>query len=272
MSGLQVRAWNQLGLPFSLHVRDTAAEVVDAAVERMRAMLEHADRVFSTYRPDSDVQRLRAGAAVADVDPDVAVVLDLAATAHRTTGGLFDVRSGADLDPSGVVKGWAASAAFAGSGLTDREAYLNAGGDLVVSGGSWRIGIEHPADPTGLLTVLTVTGGAVATSGTVHRGPHLWDPRTGAPARDPWQATVVGPELVWADVLATAAAVAGPDDLDVTGWPEGYEVLLCSPLGEVRMSRGFEGWIAADAGWLSTSGPPLGGGRTTTLLPEPRGR
>ncbi|WP_353647448.1 FAD:protein FMN transferase [Nakamurella sp. A5-74] len=219
----------------------------------MRTLLERVDRVFSTYRPVSDVIRVRAGTPVEDVDPDVALVLQLAATAHRITGGLFDVREGAELDPSGVVKGWATGAAFADSGLGAFPGYLNAGGDLAVNGGPWRIGIEHPADPTGLLTVLAVTGGAVATSGSAHRGSHLWDPRTGQPVMNPWQATVVGPELVWADILATAAAVAGPETLDVTSWPADYEVLLCSSTGEVRTSRGFERWIAPDIGSLSSA-------------------
>lgn len=253
MSDLQVRSWNQLGLPFSLHVRDAPAEVVDAAVGRIRIQLERVDRVFSTYRPDSDVIRMRAGTRIEDVDPDVALVLELAATAHRITGGLFDVRDGPELDPSGVVKGWAAGAAFADSGLSPFPGYLNAGGDLAVNGGPWRIGIEHPADPTGLLTVLAVTGGAVATSGSAHRGCHLWDPRTGEPVMKPWQATVVGPELVWADILATAAAVAGPHDLDRTAWPAGYEVMMCSDVGEVGMSSGFGRHQAADFALLAST-------------------
>lgn len=253
MTDLQVRSWTQLGLPFSLHVRDAPADMVDAAVGRMRMMLERVDRVFSTYRPGSDVLRLREGVPIEDVDPDVALVLELASTAHRITGGLFDVRDGSELDPSGVVKGWAAGAAFADSGLAEFDGYLNAGGDLTLSGGPWRIGIEHPADPTGLLTVLAVTGGAIATSGSVHRGGHVWDPRTGMPVVNPWQATVVGPELAWADILATAAVVAGPHDLDHSTWPAGYEVMLCSGVGEVRTSSGFGRHIAADFGSLVTS-------------------
>lgn len=250
MTALQVRSWNQLGLPFSVHVRDAPAVLVEEAVSRMQNVLERVDRVFSTYRPDSDVLRLRSGTPLEDLDPDFTLVLSLASAAHSLTDGLFDVRAGPELDPSGVVKGWAAGVAFAESGLIEFEGYLNAGGDLTLSGGPWRIGIEHPADPTGLLTVLTVTGGAVATSGSAHRGSHLWDPRTGEPATNSWQATVIGPELVWADMLATAAAVAGPQDIDRSAWPAGYEVLLCSTTGEVHTSQGFEQFTAADFGAL----------------------
>lgn len=242
MTGVQVRSWNQLGMPFSLHVRDAPPEVVDRAATRIRAVLDRTDRVFSTYRPASDIARLREGAPLTTLDPDVAIVLTLATQARRITGGVFDIREGRDLDPSGVVKGWATCRAFGVAGLARYDAYLGAGGDISLrtsaTGEGWRIGIEHPADPSGLLTVLTLTDGAIATSGTVHRGVHLWDPRTGGTAESRWQATVVGPSLVWADILATAAAVAGPD-LDRRRWPPGYEVLLVAPDGTVRMSDGI---------------------------------
>lgn len=130
------------------------------------------------------------------------------------------------------------------------DRYLNAGGDIAMRafdlGQPWRIGIEHPDDPAGLLTVLCRFGGAVATSGTAHRGQHLWDPRTGRPAVDVWQATVVGRSLMWADILATAAAVAGPSDLDWRHWPPGYQVLFAGPGGEVIASEGFDRLLAPD--------------------------
>jgi len=38
--------------------------------------------------------------------------------------------------------------------------------------------IEHPLDPARLIAVVPVSTGAVATSGTAHRGQHLVDGRT----------------------------------------------------------------------------------------------
>ena len=49
--------------------------------------------------------------------------------------------------------------------------------------------------------------GAVATSGSAARGAHVVDPRTGRGITRSGSATVVGPELLWADVWATAAWV-----------------------------------------------------------------
>ena len=70
-----------------------------------------------------------------------------------------------------------------------------------------------PSDRTRILRTLRLRTGAVATSGTAARGAHLIDPVTGVPATGLRSATVVGPELTWADVYATAAFVKGPTAL-----------------------------------------------------------
>ena len=67
--------------------------------------------MFSTYRADSAISRLGRGEiTLADCPPEVAEVLALGEAAERDSGGAFAVRRGGVLDPSGVVKGWAARA------------------------------------------------------------------------------------------------------------------------------------------------------------------
>ena len=136
------------------------------------------------------------------------------------------------LDPSGLVKGWAverAAAALAGLGGVDW--LVNAGGD-VLGRGHARAGLagrrRGPARPhAGCSASCRCGTGAVATSGTAARGRHLLDPRTGRPVPDHLlSATVVGPSLTWADVLATAAFVEGPAALDRVAALPGYEALL----------------------------------------------
>ena len=178
----------------------------------------------------------------------------------RLTGGTFDVYGGhADgveksgkgtLDPSGIVKGWAADRAatrLSGLGL---DFYLNAGGDVLLrSGGSFpTLADRHraPGRPTRAAVGRPAPSGAVATSGRTHRGEHIWNPGTGRPARGIMQATVVGPSLVWADVLATATIAGGLGRMDHARWPPGHEVLLVTDDGAVMVSAGFVPFFAAD--------------------------
>ncbi|GAB3861173.1 hypothetical protein GCM10029963_65240 [Micromonospora andamanensis] len=57
--------------------------------------------------------------------------------------------------------------------------------------------------------MLTGTDLAVATSGVYERGPHVRDPRRGAPARGLRSVTVIGHDLGLADAYATAAVAMG---------------------------------------------------------------
>ena len=62
-----------------------------------------------------------------------------------------------------------------------------------------------------MLTELTLTDGAAATSGVTRRGWHLIDPGTGRPARTGIvQATAIAPTALEAEVRAKAALLAGP--------------------------------------------------------------
>jgi thiamine biosynthesis lipoprotein len=185
--------------------------------------LRAADEVFSTYRPDSVISRLGRGElTLADCPPEVTDVLDLGEQAGRTSGGAFSVYlPGPDgatvLDPSGVVKGWAAErAAEALRVLPSTGFCLSAGGDIVCrtedpDEAPWRIGIEDPRDPQRLVAVVPVVDGAVATSGCAHRGQHVVDARTGRPPSGVASVTVVSASLAEADIDATSAYAQGRD-------------------------------------------------------------
>jgi thiamine biosynthesis lipoprotein len=113
------------------------------------------------------------------------------------------------------VKGWAVQRAAATfEALEETDFCLSAGGDMVCrtqSAGSpgWRIGIEDPREPGRVVAVVPVRDGAVATSGTAHRGAHIEDPRTGVTPDALASVTVVGDDLTWVDIEATAAFVLG---------------------------------------------------------------
>jgi thiamine biosynthesis lipoprotein len=209
------RVAHVMGMPISLALRGrhTADAAADAAWAAVLDSLHDADRMFSTYRADSVVSAIRRGdLALADAPDEIHEVLDIAARAERATDGAFSVWR-PELDPSGVVKGWAVERASVVLRTLERtDSCVSAGGDMVcrsVSGEPWRVGIEDPHDPARVLAVVAVRDGAVATSGTAHRGAHVVDARTGAAPPAVAQVTVTAPSLTWADVDATAAYALG---------------------------------------------------------------
>lgn len=237
-----------MGMPVSLALRGRhAADVVgESAWMATVAVLRDVDRVFSTYRSDSHICRLDRGEiALAECPPQVAEVLALGEVARVQSGGAFDVRrpdpqdpAGRPvLDPSGVVKGWAVErAAQVLRSLDDTDFCLSAGGDMVChvadpGRAAWRVGIEDPRDPSRLISQVEVRHGAVATSGPAHRGEHIVDARTGALPTGLAQVTVIGHDLVWADIDATAAYALGasaapwlatrPDRSGLLVWADG---------------------------------------------------
>ncbi|MFC6159727.1 FAD:protein FMN transferase [Kribbella jiaozuonensis] len=211
-----------MGMPISLALRgrhagdDRATEAWANALD----VLRDADRIFSTYRPDSYVSRLNRGElAVADCPPEVAEVLALGEQARVETGGAFDVRRNGVLDPSGVVKGWAVErAAHAFDRLPGTDYCLSAGGDLTCRSGphsiGWRIGIEDPHAPEKVVAMVPIRNGAIATSGLHRRGDHITDARTGTTPALLASVTVVHQSLTQADIDATAAFALGADGLE----------------------------------------------------------
>lgn len=238
-----------MGLPVSLHLRAQDPDRADLAVaaQRVFSELREVDALFSTWRADSTLLRLQHGELEAGdlIDETVAEVVAACLLAEEATGGLFTAfRRGARhtvFDPSGLVKGWAAQRAARWLDVLPSVSYcLGAGGDLLVGHGPdltgerapvWRIGIEDPTDPARVSAVVDIRHGAVATSGTAARGAHLWA-ADGRALPGPVSATVTGPDLMWADVWATAACV----DRDraatlLNGFREGYRLELVPPRG-----------------------------------------
>jgi thiamine biosynthesis lipoprotein len=237
-----------------------AGQEISARLAEAVAILHRADEIFSTWKPDSPVSRLRRGElSRAQAPVEVAEILDLCAVARDLSGGWFDpwaVPGG--FDPSGYVKGWAAQnalAAFRSSSICG--VLVNAAGDIASSGGlgngaPFRIGIADPFAPLRLAEIIELTG-AIATSGTYERGAHLIDPRSGRPAARAASASVTGPDLGLADALATALAVAGEQGLALIDRLDDYEALVINPDGSKRRTQRFP---VAAAGTAQERGQP----------------
>jgi thiamine biosynthesis lipoprotein ApbE len=99
-----------MGMPIVVDVRDEQAP--GEALERVFDWLRTVDMRFSTYREDSEIRRLDRGELeLADAHPHVRWILERCEELRVETGGYFDARHGGTLDPSGLVKGWAATCA-----------------------------------------------------------------------------------------------------------------------------------------------------------------
>ena len=246
----QIRTDDVMGTVASIHViTDASHDVVSAVDESARSCfdeLHELDRIFSTYRDDSDISRIRSGELdLAHADERVAMVHAACLEARETTGGLFDAWQQGWFDPTGYVKGWAAEGAARRALLPlvnvpgIHAAGLTVGGDMQLftadgSDWTWRVGVADPADPARLAATVDVRTGAVATSGTAERGCHIVDPRTGRASSSVAGATVVADRLTTADLWATTAVVAGFEDLTWIGTPGVRSGVVIASDGRVR--------------------------------------
>lgn len=233
-----------MGTVFTIDIRDPGNW--DDAIGEVVGWLHQVDRVFSTYRYDSDVRRLQRGEiTLAAAHRDVAEVLALCADAQVVTGGYFSAVPNGRLDPTGLVKGWAidhASRRLTAQGAANHA--VNGGGDMrlvgeAAAGRPWTVGISDPRESKRVLTVVSGRDFAVATSGTAERGAHVIDPFTGHPATRAISATVTGPSLTQTDAYATAVLVMGPAGVRWIDDVDGYEALVVAADDACYRSSGW---------------------------------
>lgn len=121
------------------------------------------------------------------------------------------------IDSGGFGKGaalHAARTALDAAGIG--RALLNFGGQILVLGAPdapWRVTVADPTARGESLLTLELVSGSVATSGQSERT-HILDPRSGRPTPAWGGVTVVDPDPLRADALATALFVLGP----ALGW------------------------------------------------------
>ena len=128
-----------------------------------------------------------------------------------------------EVDLGGIAQGYAADRV---AGILERHhvrsALINIAGEIVAIGQSpkgrpWRIGIKNPRGD-GALEIVELEDGALSTSGDYEKFfildgkkyPHIINPLTGFPALDFASVTVFAESASFADAIATAIAIMGP--------------------------------------------------------------
>ena len=217
-----------MGTGISLAV---AGDLPAGAVAAVEDAFERLDDRFSLYKPESEATAVaRRVLPVEQASREFQETLALAESWSARTGGAFRThRPDGSVDLNGVVKALAirrAGDALLARGVADW--CLNAGGDVLMSGTQgdgmpWVVGIVDPTDRQALLTQFTCSAAypAVATSGTTERGEHVWRTHEELPERQFVQVTVAAPDIMTADVLATAILAGGHATLEraLEQWP-----------------------------------------------------
>jgi FAD:protein FMN transferase len=211
--------------------------VTNELAPETRRILEHAQRVCResdgafdvTLRP---IKRLWGfGTGGTPHVPDSAAVRSLLQHvgcdrfAIGADGRFAWLDSVAEIDLGGIAQGYVAGCvaeSLRALGLSDF--LIDISGDIVagghrVDGRPWRVGLQNPRNPDSLLARFDLDAVAVTTSGDYEqffeaggvRYHHIFDPRTGWPARGAVSVTVLADDPIDADCLTKVVFVLGPE-------------------------------------------------------------
>ncbi len=200
-----------MGMPISIDILNCKDESV---FEQVFTRFHKIDRQFSTYRPDSEVSRYVKGEIKeSSLSKELKFVIKACRLAEKMTNGYFSAWASGRFDPSGYVKGWAIKQAGQAIEKQRCNTYcISAGGDILASSDTdkaWSLGIQDPENSYKILNKLSISNGAAATSGNYERGNHIINPKTSKPADGFSSVTVTGPDIITADILATAIFAMG---------------------------------------------------------------
>lgn len=178
---------------------------------------------------------------------------------HQERGQVQLNHPGMKLDVGGIAKGYAVDriAKLLNSWQVN-NALIDFGGDYYALGEHpearpWKLGIRHPREPSQAIAILSVEDRAVTTSGDYQRYrlyqgqrfSHLLNPFTGYPSQELASVTVLAPNGVLADGLATAVFIMGPEqgmEL-VESWP-GVDAVIIDQEMNVQVSSGIKDCVS----------------------------
>jgi thiamine biosynthesis lipoprotein len=241
--------WLEMGMPITVVISDEAATRDDVAP--VVSWLSDVNAKFSPYLATSDVSRLNAGELdFNELSDDFAAILALSGRTRDETDGFFNIERDGRIDPSGIVKGWAIQRA---SDLLSSNGWANhiveAGGDIQATGfrsddTPWRVGIRNPRNRYENVKILALSDCGVATSGTAVRGEHIWNPvDETVPGDELLSLTVVGPSILDADRMATAAFAMGRAGIAFIANQPDLEAYAIDNDGQATLTPGFNRYV-----------------------------
>ena len=188
------------------------------------------------------------------------------ADAHRlasdySSGTVELLKPGMRLDLGGIAVGYAADEAIRilkQHGIT--RAMIDGSGDIVVSDPppgttGWRIGIASLKEPDSAPTQFAMLANcSISTSGDAYqfvevggrRYSHIVDPKTGLGLTERCSVTIIAPDGITADALATAISVLGPErGMKLIESQAGTAALFAILDGDKLMTRQSSNWSSA---------------------------
>ena len=256
---MAIHTFETMGTMVSIRIADTELGVNQSHEQIVVVLneIEHEcallNEKFSLYREDSEISQIARGElALADSSEEMREEYARALDWREKTDGAFTPhRPDNVIDLSGTIKAVAidsASRLLTQAGVTNFS--VNVGGDLTTSGNQsedetgWITGIVDPLDRSAVLAALRLNAEfpAMATSGSAERGEHIWlRPET---TKAFIQATVIGPDIITADVLATAIISGGQATLDQITQNFDVAVMTVAPDGALQANERFQELVA----------------------------
>lgn len=188
-----------------------------------------------------------------------------------SSGTVELLKPGMKLDLGGIAVGYACDEAICilkQHGIT--RGMIDGSGDIVVSNPppgatGWRIGIASLREPDAPpKEFATLANCSISTSGDAYqfvevggrRYSHIVDPKTGLGLTERCSVTVIAPDGITADALATAVSVLGPE--------RGMKLIESQPCtaalfttldGDKLITRRSSRFRAGNVGWIESSNP-----------------
>ncbi len=234
-----------MAMPVVIEITDKNIE--ESIFDQVFEYLEYIDSKFSTYKEDSEIEKINRGELKPSLySDDMIKVLDLCEKTKKDTFGYFDIKYKGRIDPSGIVKGFAIhESANMIKNKGYKNFYINIAGDIEVCGknsenNNWIIGIENPFKRGDVIKKVSISNKGIATSGNYIRGDHIWNKNKDSKIVS---VSIIAKDVYEADRFATAAFAMGESGIDFIEKLDGLEGYIVLNNKRAVFTSKFENFV-----------------------------